>query len=112
MNEVNVKIILITAFDNLTSSRTNRSRSEETIITIRPVDFMASTLLFGNACKHISNTGNPMVHTAEEFADFLVPPYSRKLGIDQKKELSCQQIELFERMGKGNPKDILETASN
>ena len=112
LNECNVKIILITAIEGAVSPRNKRSRSEETIITIGPVGFKASALLFGDACKHISGTGNPTVHTADEFANFLVPPSVRNLAADQNKELSRRQTELFERMGKGNPRDIVEAASN
>lgn len=107
LNEVSVKIILITAQEG--KSRTKRSRSEETTITMGPLDFKSSALLFGNECPHVSPTGNPMVHTAEEFADFLVPPSVMKQGVDVK-ELSRRQEELYKILGSGNPKDIVEAA--
>jgi hypothetical protein len=113
LNEASVKIILMTAHEGSDKqSRTKRSRSEETIITIGPLNFKASSLLFGNKCKHISNKGNAVVHTAEEFADYLVPPSVKKQGADTNRELSRRQIELYERMGKGNTRAIMEAASN
>lgn len=108
LNEASVKIILLTAHEG--SARTKRSRSEETLITMGPLNFKSSSLLFGNACPHISSKSSALVHTPEEFANFLVPPSVKKQGVDLKKDLSRRQKELYERMGKGIPKDIVEAA--
>jgi hypothetical protein len=116
LNEASLKIILITASDS-SRSKTRRSRSEETIIHLGPLDFKASALLFGNACPFVSVEGNPMVYTAEEFHDYLVPPsLAKPLGdpsADSKKAIvSRRQKELYERMGHGNPRKIIELATS
>lgn len=109
LNEVSVKIILLTAQEG--SSRAKRSRSEETMITVGPLDFKASSLLFGDSCPHVSPDGNAMVHTPDAFANFMVPPSVKKQGADLNKALSRRQQELYDRMGKGNPRDIIATAA-
>ncbi len=108
LNELSVKIILLTAHEG--SARTKRSRAEETMITMGPLTFKSSALLFGNSCPHISQRGSTVVRTAEEFADILVPPSVKKQGVDVAKELSRRQLALYNRMGNGNPKEIMETA--
>mmetsp|Transcript_37350 Transcript_37350/g.57949 ORF Transcript_37350/g.57949 Transcript_37350/m.57949 type:complete len:1510 (+) Transcript_37350:109-4638(+) len=110
LNEVSVKIILITAFEG-DQKKKRRSRSQETIITVNPLSYKSTSLLFGNSCQHISTTGNPMVHTAEEFSDFLVPPSIKRLGAETK-ATSRRRDELFERMGKGIPIDIMDMAAS
>jgi len=111
LNKLSLKIILLTAYEGSAGRKRSKSQ-EDTIITIGDLDFKGSALLFGNSCKYVSNTGNPVVQTADEFYDFLVPPSVRALGADNNKELSRRQEELFKRMGKGNPKKIIEVASN
>lgn len=108
LNEVSVKIILLTAHEG--SARTKRSRSEETMITMGPLSFKASALLFGNSCPHVCPKGSTIARTAEEFADILVPPSLKNQGADQTKDLSRRQTELYDRMGKGNPKEVIEAA--
>lgn len=110
LNEVSVKIILLTAHEG--NARTKRSRSEETMITMGPLSFKASALLFGNSCPHVCPKGNSIARTAEEFADILVPPSIKNQGADQTKDLSRRQIELYDRMGKGNPKEVIEAAKS
>ena len=110
LNEASVKIILITAYEGSGTGKTKRSRSQETIISIGPLSYKSTSLLFGNSCKYVSSSGNPVVHTAEEFADFLVPPSVKKLGAETK-ATSRRREELFERMGRGIPTAIMETAA-
>ena len=114
LNEISLKIILLTATEvNGSATRTSRSRSEETIINIGPLDFNSSALLFGESSKFVSITGCPVAHTAEEFAGFLVPP-SVAQTVDQptrSKVTSVRQKTLYEKMGNGNPRTIIETAS-
>lgn len=110
LNEVSVKIILLTAHEG--SARTKRSRAEETMITMGPLSFKSSALLFGNSCPHVSATGNTLARTPEEFADILVPPSVKMQGSDLRTVLSSRQQELYDRMGKGNPKDIMEAAKS
>ena len=115
LNEVSLKIILLTATEvKGSATRTSRSRSEETIINIGPLDFKSSAVLFGESSKFVSITGCPVAHTAEEFAGFLVPP-SVAQTVDQptrSKTTSNRQKTLYEKMGKGNPRAIVETAAN
>jgi hypothetical protein len=111
LNETSVKIILLTASEVSTASKSSRSHMEETIVHVAPLDFNSSAILFGNASKFVSSRGFPVAHTAEEFAAFLVPPSIAKLA-DQSKNSSRRQNELYERMGNGNPAKIVETASN
>ncbi|KAG7359458.1 leucine rich repeat LRR-containing protein [Nitzschia inconspicua] len=114
LNEATLKILLITSSDS-SRAKTRRSRSEETIVHLGPLDFKSSALLFGNACPSVSIDGNPMVHTAEEFQKYLVPPSVAKQmpEADVKKiKRSRRQQELYDRMGKGNPRDIIEAATS
>jgi hypothetical protein len=113
LNECSVKVILLTATEAKgASTRTSRSRSEETIIHIGPLDFKASALLFGQNSRYVSIAGCPAAHTAEEFASLLVPPSTAKT-VDQPskvKNISSRQKELYEKMGSGNPQAIIDAA--
>ena len=111
LNEVSVKIILITAHEG--HARTKRSRSEETMITVGPLDFKSTAFLFGESCPHVSPLGNSMAHTADEFASIVVASSIKNRGTDDNKGvvLSPRQQDLYDRMGRGNPKAIVETAT-
>ena len=114
LNEATVKVILITASESA-RAKTRHSRSEETIVYMGPLDFKASALLFGHACPCVSFDGNPMVHTAEEFHKILVPPsVANHVTENDSKQAkrSRRQQELYELMGNGNPRDIIEKASS
>ena len=110
LNECGVKIILITATEADASGKTSRSRSEETIIHLGPLDYRSTAILFGNSSKFVSSAKCSAAYSAEEFASYLVPPSVAKLG-DQSKSSSRRQAVLFERMGSGNPSAIVEAAS-
>jgi len=120
LNEVNVKIILITASD-ASRAKTKRSTSEETTIYLGPLDFRSTVKLYGNACSLISsseNGGGSM--SLEEFESYLVHD-SQKLEEgtpdslvknSKKPILSQRQKELYESMGSGNPQEILRKATS
>ena len=123
LNEVSIKIILITAYQEEGGggrARSKRSRSsEETMITVGPLDFKSSAYLFGQSCPHISPLGNPMAYTAEEFASIVVPSSLLKRGGGgggtEEKDLlrsSPRQQDLYERMGGGNPTAIGKAATS
>ncbi|CAJ1954740.1 unnamed protein product [Cylindrotheca closterium] len=113
LNEVSMKIVLITAMEASKSSKTKTSRQEETMVNIGPLDLKSSALLFGNLSEVISRSGNPIVHTAEEFADCIVPPSIAKIASsDEKQKLeSNRSNKLYEILGGGNPTEIAKSAS-
>jgi hypothetical protein len=119
LNEVNVKIVLITAAAESSSpssrnSRTknHRSRSEETTIQLGPLDFAATARLFGSACPFIGTCST--IDTVDEFVRLLVPSSvaNRAAGLDPnpRDAVSHRQKELYEVMGRGNPSEVLERA--
>jgi hypothetical protein len=111
LNEVNLKIILLTAIEASQSSKTKTSRSEETIVNIGPLDLRASALLFGSLCPAVSSEGNPIVHTPEELADYLAPP-SVVTSVDEKRKESRRYTQLLKMLGKGNPTAIGQIAAD
>jgi hypothetical protein len=112
LNEVSMKIVLLTAMEASKSSKTQTSRSEETMVNIGPLGLRATALLFGNLSDVISTSGNSIVHTAEEFADYIVPPaIAKKLAIDEGGMESRRYKTLHEMLGSGNPTTIARLAA-
>jgi len=109
LNEASVKIILATATEK-TTGRTRTSRSEETIVSIGALDFKSSALLFGANCRFVSVDGSPTAHTPEEFASVLVPP-SLSRSIEPSKNKTQRQRQLYQRLGNGNPRNIIDVAN-
>jgi len=109
LNEVSLKIVLLTAIESSSSSKTKSSSSEETIVNVGPLDLRATALLFGNICEFVSSEGNPIVHTPEEFADYLVPP-SIASSVDGKRIESRRYKKLLALLGNGIPVNIAEAA--
>mmetsp|Transcript_32118 Transcript_32118/g.78045 ORF Transcript_32118/g.78045 Transcript_32118/m.78045 type:complete len:1482 (+) Transcript_32118:260-4705(+) len=113
LNEVSMKIVLLTAMEASKSSKTKTSRQEETMVNIGPLDLKSSALLFGSMSEVISRSGNPIVHTPEEFADCIVPPsISKTVLLDEKKAESNRSNKLYEILGSGNPTEIIRLAAN
>eukprot|EP00529_Nitzschia_sp_RCC80_P008674 CAMPEP_0113521028 /NCGR_PEP_ID=MMETSP0014_2-20120614/44419_1 /TAXON_ID=2857 /ORGANISM="Nitzschia sp." /LENGTH=1148 /DNA_ID=CAMNT_0000418955 /DNA_START=20 /DNA_END=3466 /DNA_ORIENTATION=- /assembly_acc=CAM_ASM_000159 len=106
LNEASVKIILITA----TSRSRRKSRSDETTIELKDLDFKSSALLFGKTCPLVMND-HPMVRSTEEFFSYLVPPSMSRKGQEQQ-VLSRREELLYERLGKGRPRSIIDFASS
>ena len=106
LNEASVKIILITA----TSRSRRASRSDETTIELKDLDFQSSALLFGKTCPLVVDD-HPMVRSAEEFFSYLVPPSMTRKGQEQQ-AISRREELLYERLGKGRPRSIIEFASS
>jgi hypothetical protein len=71
LNEATLKILRITASDS-SRGKARRSRSDESIVHLGPLDFTSSALLFGNSCSFVTSDGNSVVRTAEEFQKYLV----------------------------------------
>jgi len=112
LNEVNMKIVLLTAMEASKSSKTKTSRAEETMANIGPLDLKASALLFGNMSEVVTKSGNPIVHTPEEFADCIVPPsLAKQMSSDEKFE-SQRCSKLYEILGSGNPTEICKLAAS
>lgn len=112
LNEVSMKIVLLTAMEASKSSKTKTSRSEETMVNIGPLGLRASALLFGDLSEVISMQGNSIVHTAEEFADYIEPPaMANSLAIDGERMESRRYKKLHEMLGKGNPTTIAKMAA-
>jgi len=122
LNEVNVKIILITAND-ASRTKTNRSSSEETTVYLGPLDFRSTVKLYANACPLVASTDetNSTIDTVGEFEKYLMPAISGKKDksdpnipvVDSKMpERSRRQNDLYEAMGGGNPEEILRIATS
>lgn len=119
LNEVNVKIILITASDT-SRAKPKRSTSEETTIYLGPLDLASTVKLYGKACPLISSAqgdnGFSNVDSFDEFESLLLPgsPASViKDDVDSRNhERSHRKQELYDYMGGGNPKVIIQRASS
>eukprot|EP00980_Cylindrotheca_fusiformis_P019269 scaffold6589_cov123-Cylindrotheca_fusiformis.AAC.5 len=112
LNEVSMKIVLLTAMEASKTSKTKTSRSEETMVNIGPLDLRASALLFGYLSDVVSASGNSIVHSAEEFADYIVPPASLKsMSMTENRNESRRYEKLHEMLGRGNPTTIASVAA-
>lgn len=112
LNEVSMKIVLLTAMEASKSSKTKTSKQEETMVNIGPLDLKSSALLFGSMSEVISRAGNPIVHTAEEFADCIVPPsIANMASLGETKIESSRSNKLYEILGSGNPSEICRLAA-
>jgi len=122
LNEVNVKVILITASD-ASGAKTKRSSSEETTVYLGPLDFRSTVKLYANACPLIASSDetDSTIDTVGEFERYLMPESSGKKDksapdapvVDSKMpERSRRQNDLFEAMGGGNPQKILSIATS
>lgn len=118
LNEVNIKIILITAID-ASRAKTKRLPSEETTIYLGPLDFQSTVKLYGNACPLIASVkgGESLSNfdSVEEFEGYLLPESSKaieevKYADSKTPDRSYRQNELYDCIGRGNPRDILERA--
>lgn len=119
LNEVNVKIILITASD----AKPKRTSSEENTVYLGPLDLRSTVKLYANACPLIASPKDDdnTIDTVVEFERFLLPdapasnekPNADPKAVDSKApELSKRQSDLFEAMGSGNPEQVLRIASS
>ena len=120
LNEVNVKIILITASD-ASHAKAKRSSSEETTIYLGPLDLQSTAKLYGNACPLIASAKEgeslSIFDTVEEFEGVVLPESSKakeevKVADSKTPDRSYRQNELYDFMGKGNPREILERATS
>jgi len=118
LNEVNVKIILITA-NEIPSSKPKRSSSEENTVYLGPLDFESTVKLYANACPLIASPdeNDCNIDTVEEFERYLLPrslATKAKSGSDIDSKIpdrSRRQNDLYESMGNGNPQDVLRIAT-
>jgi hypothetical protein len=124
LNEVNVKIILMTA-NETSRSKTKHSSSEETTVYLGPLDFQSTVKLYGNACPHIASTDDSesfisTIDTIEEFESYISLGLSattkETAGLEvldsETPKQSHRQKELYNSMGCGNPREILRMAIN
>jgi len=121
LNEVNVKIILITASDT-SRAKTKRSMAEETTIYLGPLDFAATVKLYGNTCPLIASTGFSNIDTVDEFESYLLPKSyvsivdediaDSPVADSKTPQRSHRQKELYDYMGGGNPKEIIQRAAS
>jgi hypothetical protein len=120
LNEVNVKIILITASD-ASRAKTKRSSSEESTIYLGPLDFQSTVKLYGSTCPLIASAKDgesfSNFDTVEEFERYVLPESSKateevKVVDSKTPDRSYRQTELYDSMGGGNPREILERATS
>ena len=122
LNELNVKIILITA-NNTPRAKTKRSSSEESTVYLRPLDFRSTVKLYANACPLITSAdeNDSNIDTVGEFESYLLPgctAMKEKGGsappvVDANlPDRSRRQSELYQIMGGGIPEDVVRTATS
>ncbi|KAG7359457.1 hypothetical protein IV203_034555 [Nitzschia inconspicua] len=114
LNVSTSKVILITSRANesssLLSNSTHGSRIEESTIEIGTLDFRSTAYLFGSISKMVSSKEFPLVHTANEFAELLEPPFVSRMA-DPSVVSSQRRTDLYAKMGSGLPSAVIASAS-
>ena len=84
---------------------------EDDTINLGPIDFKATSLLFGEISRFITANGCPAAQSPDEFAALMVPPSISKLQ-DESKFSSSRRTELLSMMGDGNPAGVIKAAKH
>jgi len=102
-SNINVKIIL-------TSEYMTEDESDENV-TLGPIDFKSTALLFGEISRFVTANGCPAAQSPDEFASLMVPP-SVVLSRDKSNLASSRQARLMTQIGSGIPMEILRAAKS
>jgi hypothetical protein len=103
------KVIVITPTNTTMMVTSCAHNKREASVTVDPLDFRSSTLLFGWHSRFVTKRSQPAVRTPTEFASNLLSP----LASSEAPNSSPQQLEeLYRRMGMGIPSRIHSTATD
>jgi len=94
--DLDVKIILINSNDE----------DEDATISLGPIEFKATALLFGAISRFITANGCPAAQSPDEYADLVVPP-SVANAEKRKCTVSVRRDRLMNVMGDGVPLEVI-----
>jgi len=94
--DLDVKIILINSNDE----------DEDATISLGPIEFKSTALLFGAISRFITANGCPAAQSPDEYADLVVPP-SVANAQKRKSTVSVRRDRLMNVMGDGIPLEVI-----
>jgi len=94
--DLEVKIILINS----------NGEDEEATISLGPIEFKSTALLFGAISRFITANGCPAAQSPDEYADLVVPP-SVATAQKRKNSVSVRRDRLMSVMGDGVPLEVI-----